>query len=219
MRISLQGEVNSFNEGIEILEHVLGFEICEEGIPVIVEMRSGNIEVGFEKGKGFIRAECKIHFFRALGLFLEHIKDNNEWEFVFKMPAKLCSVLSIKSTLGVEIKKLYDMKDMEALKVIVQEKLPELYNRVNDLRLAHREQWFYTYKPFGWEIIDIRYGGLLARVNTAIHRITQYVNGDIKKLEELEEERMYFDLGDMSMEQGFGSCNQYHRIISVSPIG
>jgi hexosaminidase len=163
--------------------------------------------------------DLRAYYSYAEEKILNHIEDNNEWKFVFKMPAKLCSVLSIKSTLGVEIKKLYDMKDMEALKVIVQEKLPELYNRVNDLRLAHREQWFYTYKPFGWEIIDIRYGGLLARVNTAIHRITQYVNGDIKKLEELEEERMYFDLGDMPMEQGFGSCNQYHRIISVSPIG
>ena len=42
---------------------------------------------------------------------------------------------------------------------------------------------------------------------------------EFKKLEELEEERMYFDLGDMPMEQGFGSCNQYHRIISVSHLG
>jgi hexosaminidase len=146
-------------------------------------------------------------------------KANEEWEFVFKMPSKLCSVLSIKSTLGIEIKKYYDLKDINELEIIAKKVLPELYEKINDLRLAHREQWFHSYKPFGWEIIDIRYGGLLARVSTAIDRITQYVKGDIKRIEELEEEKLFFDFGDMPLEQGFGTCNLYNRIVSTSPIG
>ncbi len=149
---------------------------------------------------------------------LKDIEENKEWEFVFKMPAKLCSVLKIKSSIGIEIKKLYDIKDIEALKVTAAEKLPDLYNKINDLRLAHREQWLYTCKPFGWEVLDIRYGGLLARVSTTIDRINQYVAGEIDRIEELEEKRLFFDYNNMSKER-LTSCNIYNRIVSASPIG
>lgn len=163
--------------------------------------------------------DLKTYYSNAEEIILRHAEDNEEWRFLFNMTAKLCSALRIKSTLGAEIKKIYDSKDVEALKVISQNTLPELYSKINDLRLSHREQWFYTYKPFGWEVIDIRYGGLLARVNTAIDRLNQYVMGDIDIIEELEEERMFFDHGEMPLEKGFGSCNLYNRIVSASPIG
>ncbi|MCM0649977.1 beta-N-acetylhexosaminidase [Clostridium swellfunianum] len=163
--------------------------------------------------------DLKKYYSNTEEIMLRHVDDNKEWGFVFNMPAKLCSVLKIKSTLGVEIKKFYDLKDVEALQNISQNTLPELYNKINDLRLSHREQWLYTCKPFGWEVIDIRYGGTLARINTAIDRLNQYVKGDIDNIEELEEERLFFNHGDMPLEQGFGSCNLYHRIVSASPIG
>lgn len=35
--------------------------------------------------------------------------------------------------------------------------MPNLTRRIGELRAAHREQWFKTYKPFGWEVLDIRH--------------------------------------------------------------
>jgi len=142
-----------------------------------------------------------------------------QWRFVFDMPLKLCSVLSLKCDIGLKIKESYDSRDMNELKLLARDKLKELYRRINDLRIAHREQWFKTYKPFGWEIIDIRYGGLLSRVETASARLEDFISNKIDIIEELEEERLYFDFCGMGSSSQLKNCNSYSRIISASPIG
>ena len=66
--------------------------------------------------------------------------------------------------------------------------LPELKKLYTDLLNIHREQWNSTYKPFGFEVLNFRYGGLIARVDFAIDKLTEYYNGDIAVVEELEED-------------------------------
>jgi hexosaminidase len=147
----------------------------------------------------------------------ENSRNNPGWDFVFEKPQKLCSVLSVKSELGVTVKNLYDKGDKEGLKEIASEVLPELYERVNELRKAHRKQWMTTNKPFGWEVLDIRYGGILARIDSVIERITGYVEGRIDRIEELEQERLYFD--GLNRPGGvFEGINQYVRIPTACPI-
>ncbi|WP_257793768.1 beta-N-acetylhexosaminidase [Lacticaseibacillus kribbianus] len=43
----------------------------------------------------------------------------------------------------------------------------ELVKSLNNLRDKHRTVWFELNAPFGWEVLDIRYGGLIARCDTA----------------------------------------------------
>jgi hypothetical protein len=45
-------------------------------------------------------------------------------------------------------------------------------------------------KPFGWEVHDIRYGGLKARFETVQERINAYLAGELDRMEELEEARL-----------------------------
>ena len=47
-----------------------------------------------------------------------------------------------------------------------------------------------TYKPFGYEVLDIRYGGILKRLKSAQEKITEYLNGEISRIEELEVKRL-----------------------------
>lgn len=150
--------------------------------------------------------------------FEKYIEENKEWKFVFEMPYKLCHALSLKSRIGVKIKKLYDLKDIGTLQKVVDDQLVDLYNRIEALRLAHRDQWLKTNKPFGWEIIDIRYGGLLARINSASARLKDYINGDVQKIEELEEERLYFGGFNLGQDGVIGCFNTYHRIVSACPM-
>ena len=35
---------------------------------------------------------------------------------------------------------------------------------------SHRSNWFAMYKPFGWDVLDLRYGGLLNRMETMHER-------------------------------------------------
>ena len=41
--------------------------------------------------------------------------------------------------------------------------------------------------------MDIRYGGIAARIDTAKYRILSYLGGECDRLEELEEERLRID--------------------------
>ncbi|WP_247740854.1 hypothetical protein [Cohnella sp. LGH] len=68
-----------------------------------------------------------------------------------------------------------------------------------------------TCKPFGWEVLDIRYGGALARLDTAIERLAGYLSGRVERLEELEECRLYFDGPRTNEWHSIGSINAYSR--------
>lgn len=112
---------------------------------------------------------------------------------LFETYEKLAAVLSIKTALGVRITRYYKEQQKEELAKIASSELPELYSRVESLRLAHRRMWMLTYKPFGWETLDIRYGGLKARIQSAGDRLRDYLDGRVDVLEELEAERLVFD--------------------------
>jgi hypothetical protein len=70
-------------------------------------------------------------------------------------------------------------------------------------------------KPFGWEVHDIRYGGLLARFATVKARIQDYLNGDTAALAELEAERLRFDcLGEGAAP--FGGAFLWNRYLQMA---
>ena len=48
----------------------------------------------------------------------------------------------------------------------------------------HRERWHQIYKPFGWEVLDGRYGLLLGGIDTAIWRINEFLQDRIDRIEE-----------------------------------
>ncbi|GGE26285.1 N-acetyl-beta-D-glucosaminidase [Marinithermofilum abyssi] len=133
--------------------------------------------------------------------------------------ARLCRVLSLKGELGLRIKGCYDWRDREGLARIAEEELPRLSQEVEGLRRAHREQWLSTYKPFGWEVLDLRYGGLIGRIETAAHRIQAYLEGKAEGLEELEADRIGFDSYQPGPDSGIGKANLYSRIATANVMG
>ena len=48
-------------------------------------------------------------------------------------------------------------------------------------------------KNNGYEVLDLRIGGLESRARTAAERIYMYLNGQLERLEELEEKRLTMD--------------------------
>lgn len=133
------------------------------------------------------------HYSRLEVSMKRHAESGGEWEFVFDVPQKLCAVLSKKTELAQKLQSAYLKGERQVLAELAEKLLPELHERVEALRTAHRSQWFRTYKPFGWEVIDGRYGGLEARIQSAMTRLEDYLEGRVAKLEELEEERLFFD--------------------------
>jgi hexosaminidase len=138
---------------------------------------------------------------------------NDRFNFVFEYYAKASSALALKSEVGLKTRAAYIAKDREALKRICAEILPDLADRVAKLRDYHRSLWLEIHQPPGWEIMDLRYGALLARIDTARLRLDDYLAGRLALVAELEEERLPWQ-----GREGVADliCNSYDRIVSAS---
>ena len=126
------------------------------------------------------------HYAKTERRMEESIPRNGKFGFLFEFLRDVCSVLAVKSEMGIEITKAYRNQDRAALKVFSESRLPELSGRVKVLRDFHRDLWMRVYKPIGWEIMDVRYGTLLARIDTVIFRLNEYLSDKIDAIEELD---------------------------------
>lgn len=127
--------------------------------------------------------------YRNLANQLEPLSAKSRFAELFKFYTSLAEVLSERAEFGVKLKEAYDQKNYEALKEM--HKIAEfLKSKQEELRHLHRKVWMLYNKPFGWEVLDIRYGGSVARMQTVCDRLKDYLAGEIEKIEELEEERL-----------------------------
>ncbi len=107
-----------------------------------------------------------------------------------RLGLQLCRVLEVKVDLGLRLKRAYDAGDRAALSGLRDLVAGEYLDRVTALHHAHRDAWSHFYKPFGWEVEDIKYGFLRARAETVVYRLDAYLLGESSRIEELEEERL-----------------------------
>ena len=105
-----------------------------------------------------------------------------------QVPLCLARVLHLKTAVGERLAIHYKAGDRAALQRD-RALLEELSGRVEQLRYAHRQQWMRSCSPFGWSRLDLRYGGLIARLETAGYRLGQYLDGSLSGLAELEAPR------------------------------
>ena len=74
--------------------------------------------------------------------------------------------------------------------VAMQKELPELAQKIEEFRRVFRVLWMKDNKGFGFEVMDIRFGGMAARCQTVYDTLQDYLNGEIQHIYELEEERL-----------------------------
>ncbi len=115
----------------------------------------------------------------------------------YELIVKLSALLEHKADFGVRLKRAYDARDCAALTAFMAE-CDVILERLHALRDCHYGVWMQYNKPHGWELHDIRYGGLIQRFDTVKRRLADYLAGRTPRLEELEEERLrlYGEDGD-----------------------
>ncbi|KAH8927047.1 glycoside hydrolase family 20 protein [Atractiella rhizophila] len=131
-----------------------------------------------------------------------------------KGPYLLAKVLALKAHLRQHLSYYYDRKDMIEVAALAgpepESRLSRLIVAVDELWKYHREMWMSTYKPFGWEILEIRYGALRSRLDTMRWRVSKYLDPtdpSVTSLEELEVPNE--DLGN---GQGVTVMLEWHRV-------
>ncbi len=119
-------------------------------------------------------------------------QDKGIFEPAYQNIIAVCSLLENKVDFGRRLKAAYDAKDKDMLRALFSE-CDVIIEKLQALKKAHLDAWMYYNKPFGWEALDIRYGGQLSRYETTKMRLSDYLSGKIACIEELEAERLRND--------------------------
>ena len=117
---------------------------------------------------------------------LRPFESHGEYGYLFTTQRTLCDVLAIKTELGVKTRKAYLEKDFDTIKVLIGE-YSTLMEKVEDFYEALQYQWMSENKPHGFDVQDIRLGGLKQRIAHCTERLEDLVCGIIDRIEELEE--------------------------------
>jgi hypothetical protein len=102
-------------------------------------------------------------------------------------PAAIARAIAVRVNLRTELSKAYRAGNRQRLRKLRDQDLAQARRALEQLWKYHRAMWMNTYKPFGWEVIEHRYGGLLARFDTLKDRLTAYLNGTLDEIPELAE--------------------------------
>lgn len=113
-----------------------------------------------------------------------------KWDYLYKHVKNLFEYLAVKCEIAEKIAPAYKANDKNTLKQIAEKLLPSLIEKTKTVHKSHKDVWFRDNKSSNFASIDIRYGGVCARAETAIMLINGYLEGKIDKIEELAEERL-----------------------------
>jgi hypothetical protein len=118
----------------------------------------------------------------------------------------LARALGAKLSLARQLIEAYAVRDAHAL-ADVRRQIPEVLNALRALSDSFRALWLDHNKPFGLEVLQVRFGGLIARYEELDARLGDYLTGKIAHIPELEE-----------APTGNLGHTRYHRLATTSYI-
>ena len=124
---------------------------------------------------------------KQLSKIVEEKSEEAEDRELFKYYGILAELLSKKANINRRIRNAYQTDDKDKLCVCRQELL-RIGELAENLRIQRQKLWMEEYKPFGYELLDIRFAGVSARARSEAARIEAFTEGRLEHIEELEVE-------------------------------
>lgn len=130
----------------------------------------------------------------------KYAKESKEFSYLYEMSYKLCDFMSVKFLLGKRLREYYKKGDRQGLEQILKD-IKVAKKKLNAFYLAHYNRWMTDNNPHGFDVQDLRIGGLMQRLSTAERRVSDYLNGKLDKIEELETELLltYKEVADSNL--------------------
>ncbi len=142
------------------------------------------------------------------------ISRSGVYKYVFRSYYHLCKLMEIKCDLGYRTRIAYQKRDKETLKELLKD-YQSVLKRLRSFQKAFREMWVTDNKPHGFDVQEIRLGGVEARTKSCLGRIASFVYGRTEKIEELEEKIVdYFTGGEPQRQMMI--CNSYALLASIN---
>lgn len=132
----------------------------------------------------------------------KYCREFPEYTILFHFYASLAKVLALKCDWH-ERAGIYVREKKYNLAMELANNIPQIIEEIRELKEAWQNLWFLTNKPHGFEIIDLRLGGIQYRFESAQKRMKDFASGIISDIPELSEEKLSYTL----LEDGslFGS--------------
>lgn len=127
----------------------------------------------------------QISTYKVIKKKLNKLSKNNSFNYIFKTLFEFCRVLILKVEIMDELRIAYQDNNKEKLNEILI-KLNKLRTTFDKFYFALYEQYHLEAKGNGFDVIDIRLGGVLQRIKTTIRKINDYLKYGTK-IDELEE--------------------------------
>ena len=143
---------------------------------------------------------------------LESLKVSEEAIDYIQLYRSFVQVLELKWNLGLNIRKAYQENNCFKLECIIEHQIRPLLQRLDEFKWKYEMMWMRTLKPQGYEVIDIRLGGVKTRLETTLITLQRYLAGEISQIPLLEEELLPYYEG----QEGLIILNQYGLIASAS---
>lgn len=129
------------------------------------------------------------HYRKLYNRLLPLSQENSQFAYIFRFYAVLCDVMARKVTFSKRLRRAYMAGDRPVM-AAMQKELPGLKQKIEEFRSAFRILWMKDNKGFGFEVMDVRFGGMSARCQTVYDVLEDYLDGKLQHIYELEEERL-----------------------------
>lgn len=132
--------------------------------------------------------EDDCYYYADLLKQFNKLENLGEYEYLFETAKRICEVIYIKGDLGVRTRQAYKRDDKVMLEDLAENDYSSALAFITDLHKTFQSQWFKENKPHGFDVQDIRFGGLIQRLKSCRERLVAYSKGEIESIPELEEE-------------------------------
>ena len=143
-----------------------------------------------------------VAHYEALELkYARYAQENPEYSTFFDFYTAFAHALALKCRWHEEAAAAVRSGDREKAANLAAD-LPTTVEAMQALRSVWRKLWESTNKPYGFEVIDFRMGGICARLSTAAERMSAFARGEVEDIPELSSETLVYKRG----EDGFVGC-------------
>ena len=159
--------------------------------------------------------QSERHIFTDAAKALRPYVNDPKWGYIFRKTKALAEAMEYKFDLGVRTRKAYREGDKKQLEYLADKVYPLVIRRIKKFYEAQREYWYLENMPNGFEVEDVRFGGLIQRLTNCRKLLKDYCAGKLSHLAELEQKIIDYIDGSDTYTTGAFMENGYTDEVSV----
>lgn len=144
--------------------------------------------------------DAGAHYEALYPVFAALANQDNSFAYLFQTYAAGCRVLIHKATYSKRLYHAYQVGNKDDIRQL-KEELQVIKQELQVFFAAYRSQWMKENKSFGFEVMDVRIGSQLSRIDTVDWVLEEYLCGRMSRIPELEEERIEYFCGQLRGEE------------------